>query len=506
MTHNSAKLHVIGLETPPFPCTEGSSMSPASSLRRPAFIAGLAAAVVAAVILYPSAKDNSVSTESVAYRAAGISFGAAGKDMRVTKTLNASGVTIKRSQQYINGMPVFGGEIVEFVGADGTTTAALGKVAKESQGQHPADDQNTQNRVRRSGVATFPGQDNKATSAKQVWFDPALFGMKGAAAVPAYQVETTAGTSVVEAASGTVLWKSPKEKEALNRAVCDLNNKSVEGRLQDYACGVAVKPGKTENGGNSQQKDVNNVFKFFDQSSTFYNGELKFDLTQNIGADYGDGVGKALRGTVRVCFNGQACPLTNAFWDGTQMTFGEGVTTLDVTGHELTHGVSQAVNGLGGQGEPGALNEGMSDIFGAFINQANGAAGADKWLIGKGTALGVIRDMANPGAHQQPDKFSQKVNTQQDNGGVHINNGIVNKTAFLVTDGQNFNGQNIKGIGSKKAIQLFWLVENSLTSSSGLQDWGKTVNAACKQLSGSGTLSAADCAEVAKATKATEVG
>ena len=77
----------------------------------------------------------------------------------------------------------------------------------------------------------------------------------------------------------------------------------------------------------------------------------------------------------------------NAFWDGTQMTYGDGdgVTFIelsrdaDVVAHELTHGVTERSSGLIYQNESGALNEAWSDIFGALVDEATGATGADIW-------------------------------------------------------------------------------------------------------------------------------
>src|SRR4030095_5593033 len=67
--------------------------------------------------------------------------------------------------------------------------------------------------------------------------------------------------------------------------------------------------------------------------------------------------------------------LVNAFWDGTQMTYGDGKNnaapfiTLDVAGHEMSHGVTQrsVPGGLASTGEPAGLNEATSDIFGAMV-------------------------------------------------------------------------------------------------------------------------------------------
>ena len=84
----------------------------------------------------------------------------------------------------------------------------------------------------------------------------------------------------------------------------------------------------------------------------------------------------------------------NAFWNGEQMVFGDGdgeifldfTIPIDVIGHELSHGVTQYTANLTYFGQPGALNESMSDVFGALIKQytlGQTAAEAD-WLIGAG--------------------------------------------------------------------------------------------------------------------------
>ncbi len=141
----------------------------------------------------------------------------------------------------------------------------------------------------------------------------------------------------------------------------------------------------------------------------------------------------------------------NAFWDGAQMVFGDGdgkifnrfTIALDVIGHELAHGVTEHTAGLLYSGESGALNESISDAFGAMVKQralGQSAAEAD-WLIGTGLlASGVkgvaLRSMIEPGTayddpvlgkDPQPASMSGYVKTSQDNGGVHINSGIPNR-------------------------------------------------------------------------------
>ena len=102
----------------------------------------------------------------------------------------------------------------------------------------------------------------------------------------------------------------------------------------------------------------------------------------------------------------------NAFWNGSQMVFGDGdgklfnrfTIALDVIGHELTHGVTEHEAALVYRGQPGALNESLSDVFGSLVKQhalKQDAAAAD-WLIGAGLlAKGVkgvaLRSMKAPG-------------------------------------------------------------------------------------------------------------
>ena len=94
----------------------------------------------------------------------------------------------------------------------------------------------------------------------------------------------------------------------------------------------------------------------------------------------------------------------NAFWDGSQMVYGDGdqqlfktfTGPLDVTGHELTHGVTQYSGGLDYKGQSGALNESMSDVFGSLVKQYHLGQTADQadWLIGQGMFTDAVHGVA----------------------------------------------------------------------------------------------------------------
>jgi len=150
--------------------------------------------------------------------------------------------------------------------------------------------------------------------------------------------------------------------------------------------------------------------------------------------------------------------LDNAFWNGSQMVYGDGsghfmavgslTKALDVIGHELTHGVTQYTAALEYHAQPGALNESISDVFGSLVRQRDLGQSADQadWLIAPGilgaSLHGVaLRSMKEPGTAFQGDpqpatmagyvKLPVDSDPEHDNGGVHINSGIPNHAFYL---------------------------------------------------------------------------
>lgn len=179
----------------------------------------------------------------------------------------------------------------------------------------------------------------------------------------------------------------------------------------------------------------------------------------------------------------------NAFWNGAAMFYGNGDTAfeplakaLDVAGHEMSHGVVQTTANLTYQGESGAMNEAFADIFGAMIDR-------DDWFMGEDVAktstfpTGRLRDMSNPhnGGTKlgdpgwQPDHVNEQYKGSQDNGGVHINSGIVNHAYYLFAE--------TNGIGKAKAEQIFYrALTTYLTKSSQFIDLRAAVEKAATDL------------------------
>jgi len=164
-----------------------------------------------------------------------------------------------------------------------------------------------------------------------------------------------------------------------------------------------------------------------------------------------DGAGAALNATVHYGED-----YDNAFWDGTRMVFGDGdgevfqgfTGSVSVIGHELGHGVIQSTAGLEYQGQSGALNESIADVLGVLTEQHLAGQTADQasWLVGEGIFTDAVqgralRSMLEPGTAYDDDELGKDpqpahvrdyVETQEDNGGVHINSGIPNR-AFALT-------------------------------------------------------------------------
>jgi Thermolysin metallopeptidase, alpha-helical domain/Thermolysin metallopeptidase, catalytic domain len=147
--------------------------------------------------------------------------------------------------------------------------------------------------------------------------------------------------------------------------------------------------------------------------------------------------------------------MTNAFWTGFCMCFGNGagiggppgasaLTAADVCGHELTHGLQTFSTEFEYQGESGALNESIADVFGVFLEfYISCAVDRPDWTIGEQFNF-IIRNMEDPKKCGQPTLYrgTYWVNPselQNDSGGVHTNSGVTNYMCYLVAKGsKNF--------------------------------------------------------------------
>jgi Zn-dependent metalloprotease len=210
-----------------------------------------------------------------------------------------------------------------------------------------------------------------------------------------------------------------------------------------------------------------------------------------------DGKGMRIDSTVHYDTN-----YDNAFWNGTQMVYGDGdgqlftrfTRSLDVIGHELTHGVTAHEANLNYQDQSGALNESFSDVFGSLVKQRALTLTAEQgdWLIGaellmpnvKGEALrslkapGTAYDDPVIGKDPQPATMKDYVQTPDDDGGVHINSGIPNHAFYLAAVA-------IGGFGWETAGKIWYeTLTNRLRRDSDFADCADKTIAAASDLFG----------------------
>ncbi len=196
---------------------------------------------------------------------------------------------------------------------------------------------------------------------------------------------------------------------------------------------------------------------------------------------------------------------TNAFWDGQRMVFGDGdgelfnrfTISLDVIGHELAHGVTQYESGLDYMGQPGALNEHLSDVYGSLVKQYRLGQTAEEadWTVGAGLFTekvnGVaLRSLSRPGTafddpilgkDPQPAHMDDFVSTFEDNGGVHINSGIPNRAFYLAATALGGNAWEVAG-----RIWNATAIDPTLKPDTGFRRFARLTARAAASLYGSG--------------------
>ena len=255
----------------------------------------------------------------------------------------------------------------------------------------------------------------------------------------------------------------------------------------------SAKLARAEDGAASRDDSVNRAFEGLGNTREFYKEVLDRDSL--------DGRGMGLNGYVHYGMN-----YNNAFWNGSEMIFGDGdgvlftdfTNSLDVIAHELTHGVTEFTAGLEYHNQSGALNESISDVFGSLVKQwaANQTADQADWQIGAevftpNIGADALRSMKEPGKaynnptlgrDPQPDHMSKYVHLPDtddgDNGGVHINSGIPNKAYYLTAIG-------IGGFAWEAPGHIWYAALQASTATTNFQEFADTTYLKAGQLYGS---------------------
>jgi len=215
-------------------------------------------------------------------------------------------------------------------------------------------------------------------------------------------------------------------RQPLDRRVFDSNNTSRIFRTSDLV--------RSEGGAPSDIAEADRLYWNTGRVSNFYSTNFGQGINHDDGRIFRE------KGNSRVYYGGQI----NAFWNGEGTGYTDGMTGLDIVGHEWTHAVTETSAGVAYSDASGAINESYSDIMGEMVELF--ATGSTDWLVGTDAPSGPLRSMKNPAAYGQPGDLRDYKITCSDNGGVHANSGISNRAFYLLST----------RIGTDKAMRIFY--------------------------------------------------
>ncbi|MCI5057258.1 MAG: PKD domain-containing protein [Flavobacteriales bacterium] len=229
----------------------------------------------------------------------------------------------------------------------------------------------------------------------------------------------------------------------------------------------------------------NNVNAQQDEYATdvHWGTEMTYDYLLNVhGRNSIDNAGFKIKSYVHFKPLGSSGGYLNAFWDGDKMTYGDGdasanpVVSIDVEGHEISHGLIEFTAGLIYASESGALNESFADIFGTCVDFYARTtpvpnSGTPNWKIGEEIFINgtdYIRDMSDPNSKNDPDCYTGVYwmptvgctpSQGNDKCGVHTNSGVQNFWFYLLSmggTGTNDLGNSyiVNGLGINDAEQI----------------------------------------------------
>jgi Zn-dependent metalloprotease len=477
---------------------------------------GLAvAALVASSLGQTASADDSSRLGDVAgqaIRALGAHPGAARateeQEFHVVDTIvDADGSSHVRMTRTVHGLPVIGGDLVVHRGADGawegasqtlrapldlSVRAVLDEAAAKARALVPARATRDIAKLRTDGVPRLVVDAVSAT--------PRL----------AWEV-TTAGRhedgtpsrllTYVDAKSGTVL----RREEQIHNAEGEghsLYSGTVPIQVQQSGSSYRLTDPTRGNGTTTDMQNrqdsvwcqvfgigCSNGVAITSSDTSFGNGSTSSRESAAVDAHYGAAVTydyyKNVHGRNGIWGDGRGTPsrvhygsnYVNAFWDGSKVTYGDGdgtnfgpLVSLDVSGHEISHGVTENTANLTYSGEPGGLNEATSDIFGTMVEfYAANANDPGDYFVGEEFDLAEhdgFRRMDNP----QLDGNS--LNCWRSGAGnvdVHYSSGIGNHFFYLLAEGSGpktigdrqhnsptCNGSSVGGIGRDAAAAIWF--------------------------------------------------
>ena len=444
-----------------------------------------------------------------------------------------NGATHVRYERTVNGLRVVGGDFVSHKDASGAVTSVTWNIRKDAT---PASfsPKIARSTAQAAGLAAAKAtKDEKASPGELVVFQsptgPKLAYEVVTEGIKADQTPTRLHT-IVDANTGKTLTSWDDIKEGTGNGI-------FVGTVTLATSGSSGAYTMKDSHGN-YATDLNQATSgtgttFTDADDTWGTGSQSNRQSAAVDAHYGAGKTydyyNTQLGRAGIWNNGTGARsrvhygqnYVNAFWDGTQMTYGDGANNaaplveLDVAGHEMSHGVTENTAGLNYSGDAGGLNESTSDIFGTAVEwYANNPSDTPDYLIGEeinlngnGTPLRYMDKPSKDGASK--DCWSSSL------GGLdpHYSSGPLNHWYYLASEGSGAktingvsynsptcNGSTVTGIGHTKVEKIWYrTLSTYLTSSSNYAAARTGVIKAAKDLYGAGS---AECTAVDKAMAA----
>ena len=480
---------------------------------RPA-LAALAVTATAVVGFTQSAPAGAVDRDGAAARAiagvrdhAAATHAASNQGFKVIDTIvDRDGTTHVRMQRTYRGLPVVGGDLVAHESKSGTWKGSSQTLRKaRSMGVAPSVAKAVAGRA-----ALAPSKvTNRITDQK---VDASQLVIDATSATPRLAWKVMSGgmqangtpsrlATYVDAHTGKVI-RTEQEIENVGGSGQSLYSGTVPLELTQSGSSYQMKDATR---GNTYTTDVNNAEDsalcsllgmgcktgtiFSSPDTSFGTGSNSNRESAAVDAQYGTNMTwdfyKNTYGRNGIFGNGTGSynrvhygkNYVNAFWDGEKMTYGDGdgtnygpLASLDVAGHEMSHGVTEHSAGLNYSGESGGLNEATSDIFGTMVEfYANNAKDPGDYLIGEQFDLkkhAGLRRMDKPSTDGSSlDCWSSNASKVD----VHYSSGIGNHFFYLLSEGSGAktlngvsynsptcNGSSVSGIGRDAAAKIWY--------------------------------------------------
>jgi vibriolysin len=345
----------------------------------------------------------------------------------VATTKDHLGQTHVRLRQNLRGLPVIGAEYIVHSDANGNVVAINGRFAPDNDVPRNPSVDAWSALTRAAGQANAGGNFTDSPELVYVVNEKSNIFLAWRATVSYEDAEGPQKDIIyADATTGDLVLRDAQFKRARNRSTYNLNNGTT-------LPGTLV---LTETGGTTTDTAIQAAHNYAGTTYDYYLAVHSRDSYDNAGA--------AMKSSVHY-----SSGYNNAYWNGTQMVYGDGDGTtfiplskaLDVDAHELTHAVTERTAGLVYSNESGALNEATSDIMASAVESwKKGAVDSNSWKVGEdiytpSTAGDALRYMNDPALAGDYDYYPTRYTGTSDNGGVHTNSGIANLAFYMMTMG-----------------------------------------------------------------------